>query len=258
MPTATQSTGSSAGLTGKRAVVTGGAGGIGAAVARRLAAEGAHVVVCDVDAAGAESVAREVGGEAWAVDLSDTAALADLRLEADVLVNNAGIQHVAPVEEFPPDRFALILRLMLEAPFLLSRAALPHMYDRGWGRVVHLSSAHGLRASPFKAAYVSAKHGLEGLSKVIALEGAERGVTSNCVNPGYVRTPLVEKQISDQARVHGLSPDEVVSRVMLTRSAVKRLIEPEEVAGAVAYLCSRDADFVTGTDLVIDGGWAAR
>ncbi|HEX5771078.1 MAG TPA: 3-hydroxybutyrate dehydrogenase [Nocardioidaceae bacterium] len=249
---------SSSALAGKRAIVTGGASGIGAAVARRLAAEGAHVVVCDLDGDGAKEVAEEIAGEAWVIDLSDTSSLTDLTLEADVLVNNAGIQHVAPVEEFPPDRFSFILRLMLEAPFLLSRACLPHMYTSGWGRIVNISSAHGLRASAFKSAYVSAKHGLEGLSKVVAIEGAERGVTSNCVNPGYVRTPLVEKQISDQARVHSLSEDEVVTKVMLTRSAIKRLIEPEEVAGAVAYLCSEEASFITGSNIVLDGGWAAQ
>jgi 3-hydroxybutyrate dehydrogenase len=253
-----QSSAASLDLTGKRAVVTGGASGIGAAAARRLAAAGAHVVVCDRDADGAEAVAKEVSGEAWVVDLGRTEDLAGVRLEADLLVNNAGIQHIAPVEEFPPDRFALILRVMVEAPFLLARACLPHMYDRGWGRIINISSAHGLRASAFKSAYVTAKHGLEGLSKVLALEGAERGVTSNCVNPGYVRTPLVEKQISDQAQVHGLSEDEVVTKVMLTRSAVKRLIEPDEVAGGVAYLCSEEAAFVTGTNLVIDGGWSAN
>jgi 3-hydroxybutyrate dehydrogenase len=253
-----QSSAASLDLAGKRAVVTGGASGIGAAAARRLAAAGAHVVVCDRDADGAEAMAKEVSGEAWIVDLGRTEDLADVRLEADVLVNNAGIQHVSPVEDFPPDRFGLILRIMLEAPFLLARACLPHMYDRGWGRIVNISSAHGLRASAFKSAYVTAKHGLEGLSKVLALEGAEHGVTSNCVNPGYVRTPLVEKQISDQARVHGLSEDEVVTKVMLTRSAVKRLIEPDEVAGGVAYLCSEEAAFVTGTNLVIDGGWSAN
>ena len=249
---------SSSALAGKRAIVTGGASGIGAAVARRLAADGAHVVVCDLDGDGAKEVAEEIAGEAWVIDLSETSSLTDLSLEADVLVNNAGIQHVAPVEEFPPDRFSFILRLMLEAPFLLSRACLPHMYTSGWGRIVNISSAHGLRASAFKSAYVSAKHGLEGLSKVVALEGAERGVTSNCVNPGYVRTPLVEKQISDQARVHSLSEDDVVAKVMLTRSAIKRLIEPDEVAGAVAYLCSEEASFVTGSNIVLDGGWAAQ
>jgi len=245
-------------LTGRRAVVTGAASGIGAAVARRLAESGALVVVGDVDRTGAEATAKEIDGEAWVVDLTDTAALAELSLEADVLVNNAGVQHVAPVEQFPPERFSLILRLMLEAPFLLARAALPHMYTRGWGRLIHISSAHGLRASPYKSAYVSAKHGLEGLSKVLALEGAEHGVTSNCVNPGYVRTPLVEKQVADQAKVHGLSEDDVITEVMLTNSAVKRLVEPDEVAAAVAYLCSDDAAFMTGSNVVLDGGWSAR
>jgi 3-hydroxybutyrate dehydrogenase len=245
-------------LAGRRAVVTGAASGIGAAVAHRLARAGAEVVVCDRDREAAEVVAKDVSGEAWVVDLASTSELEALRLDADILVNNAGVQHIAPVEEFPPDRFALILRLMLEVPFLLSRASLPHMYDRGWGRIVNISSAHGLRASAYKAAYVSAKHGLEGLSKVLALEGATHGVTSNCVNPGYVRTPLVERQIADQARVHGLSEDEVLTQVMLTRSAVKRLIEPDEVAAAVLYLCSDDASFMTGSSLVIDGGWSAH
>jgi 3-hydroxybutyrate dehydrogenase len=245
-------------LAGKRAVVTGGASGIGAATARRLAAAGAHVVVCDRDAEGAEALADEISGEPWVVDLANTDALSDLHLDADVLVNNAGIQHVAPVHEFPPDKFDQIHRIMLQAPFLLSRASLPHMYDRKWGRLVHISSAHGLRASAYKSAYVSAKHGLEGLSKVLSLEGAEHGVTSNCINPGYVRTPLVERQVADQARVHGLSEDEVVTKVMLTQPAMKRLIEPEEVAAAVAYLCSKDASFMTGSNLVLDGGWSAR
>ena len=245
-------------LAGRRALVTGAASGIGAAVAVRLRELGADVVVNDVDRAGAESLADEIGAETWVTDLSDTGGLAELQLEVDILVNNAGIQHVAPLEEFPPDRFALILRLMLEAPFLLTRAALPHMYRGGWGRVIHISSAHGLRASAFKAAYVSAKHGLEGLSKVIALEGASHGVTSNCVNPGYVRTPLVERQISDQARVHGMSVDDVVTKVILANSVIKRLIEPQEVANAVAYLCSDDASYMTGSNLVLDGGWSAR
>jgi len=245
-------------LTGRRAVVTGAASGIGAAVARRLAETGAKVVVGDIDRVGAETVADQINGEAWVVDLADTTALAELSLEADILVNNAGIQHVAPVEDFPPERFSTILRLMLEAPFLLTRAAIPHMYATGWGRLIHISSAHGLRASPYKVAYVSAKHGLEGLSKVLALEAAEHGVTSNCVNPGYVRTPLVEKQVSDQARVHEMSEDDVISKVMLTNSAIKRLIEPEEVAAAVVYLCTDDAAFMTGANVVLDGGWSAR
>lgn len=244
-------------LSGRRAVVTGAASGIGAAVAERLARLGAYVVVCDVDESGAVRVAERVGGEALVMNLSETADLADLRLDADILVNNAGIQHVSPIEQFSPERFAFMLRLMLEAPFLLTRAVLPGMYERGWGRVIHMSSAHGIRASAYKSAYVSAKHGLEGLSKVIALEGAAHGVTSNCVCPGYVRTPLVERQLADQAAVHGLAVEEVVSDVLLSRSAVKRLIEPEEVAGAVAYLCSSYAASVTGTRLVLDGGWSA-
>lgn len=251
-------TGGQLDLTGRRALVTGAASGIGAAVAERLAGCGAKVLVVDVDRDGAEEVAAAIAGETWVVDLADPGSLADQRLEVDILVNNAGVQHVAAVEDFPPEKFALILRLMLEAPFLLTRASLPHMYRSGWGRIVHISSAHGLRASPYKAAYVSAKHGLEGLSKVIALEAADRGVTSNCVNPGYVRTPLVERQVADQARLHGLSEDEVLAEVMLTRSAIKRLIEPDEVAGAVAHLCGDEAAFMTGTNLVLDGGWLAR
>jgi 3-hydroxybutyrate dehydrogenase len=245
-------------LEGRRAMVTGAGSGIGRAVATRLAGAGAAVVVVDRDAAAAEQVARAVGGTAVAVDLSDPGALGDLDLDVDVLVNNAGFQHVAPLHEFPPEVFSTILRLMVETPFRLVRAALPHMYARGWGRVVNVSSVHGHRASPYKSAYVTAKHGLEGLSKVVALEGAPHGVTSNCVAPAYVRTPLVEGQIADQARTHGISEDEVVERVMLAPAAVKRLIEPAEVADAVAWLCSPAAASVTGTSLRMDGGWTAR
>ncbi|HEV7725339.1 MAG: 3-hydroxybutyrate dehydrogenase [Modestobacter sp.] len=244
-------------LDGRRALITGGASGIGRACAVRLAAAGAAVVVADRDAAGAAAVAAEVGGTAVTVDLSDLDAVDALDLDVDVLVNNAGLQHVAPLHEFPVDRFSLILRLMLEAPFRLVRGALPHMYERGWGRVVNISSVHGLRASPYKSAYVTAKHGLEGLSKVIALEGAPHGVTSNCVNPAYVRTPLVEGQIADQARTHGIPEDQVVEQVMLAPAAVKRLIEPAEVAEAVAYLCSPVTGSMTGSSLVMDGGWTA-
>jgi 3-hydroxybutyrate dehydrogenase len=245
-------------LAGRRALVTGGASGIGRACAVRLAAAGAAVIVADRDAESAKTVAELVGGTAVAVDLSDLDAVDALDLDIDVLVNNAGLQHVAPIHEFPVDRFSYILRLMLEAPFRLVRGALPHMYEQGWGRIVNVSSVHGLRASPFKSAYVTAKHGLEGLSKVIALEGAAHGVTSNCVNPAYVRTPLVEGQIADQAKAHGLSEDEVVAQVMLAPAAIKRLIEPEEVAEAVAYLCSPAATSVTGSNLVMDGGWSAH
>ena len=202
--------------------------------------------------------AEAIGGEAWPVDLADTAALADLSLDVDILVNNAGIQHVRPIEDFEPDRFSLILRIMLEAPFLLIRAVLPGMYERGFGRVINVSSVHGLRASPFKSAYVAAKHGLEGLSKVTALEGGGHGVTSNCINPGYVRTPLVEKQLADQARVHGIPEAEVLSRIMLTESAVSRLVEPAEVASLALWLAGADAGMVTGASYTMDGGWSAR
>jgi 3-hydroxybutyrate dehydrogenase len=242
--------------------VTGAASGIGAAVARRLAGDGAAVIVLDRDAERLAVVAAEIGARALVVDLSDTAGIADavggVADSVDILVNNAGIQHVEPVETFPLQTYQTIITIMLVAPFALAQAVLPGMYRRGWGRLVHISSAHGRRASAYKSAYVSAKHGLEGLSKVLALEGAERGVTSNCVNPGYVRTPLVEKQIADQSAVHHLPPDEVVRTVMLGSSPVKRLIEPDEVAGAVAYLCGPGTESITGSDLVMDGGWGAR
>jgi 3-hydroxybutyrate dehydrogenase len=245
-------------LGGRRALVTGGGSGIGRAVAVRLAAAGAAVVVVDRDAAAAQRVAEEVGGTAVALDLTDLAAVDALDVDVDVLVNNAGFQHVAPLHEFPPDVFSTILRLMVEAPFRLVRGALPSMYDRGWGRIVNVSSVHGHRASPYKSAYVTAKHALEGLSKVVALEGAAHGVTSNCVAPAYVRTPLVEGQIADQARTHGITEDQVVEQVMLAPAAVKRLIEPAEVADAVAWLCSPSAASVTGTSLLMDGGWTAH
>src|SRR4051794_27139927 len=245
-------------LAGRRAIVTGGASGIGRACAVRLAAAGADVVVLDRDAEAAKTVAHTVGGTAVAVDLSDLEAVDALDLAVDILVNNARLQPVAPVHEFPVDRFSYILRLMLEAPFRLVRGALPHMYEHGWGRVVNISSVDGLRASAYKSAYVTAKHGLEGLSKVIALEGAEHGVTSNCVNPAYVRTPLVEGQIADQAKAHGLSEDDVVEQVMLAPVAIKRLIEPAEVADAVSWLCSPPAASVTGSSMLMDGGWSAH
>ncbi|MBB6628682.1 3-hydroxybutyrate dehydrogenase [Nocardioides sp. KIGAM211] len=244
-------------LSARRALVTGGASGIGAAVATRLAGLGAHVTVLDRDEDGAARVAARIGGDFRAIDLTDGAAIDALDLEADILVNNAGIQHVAPIEDFDPATFRLIQQLMLEAPFLLARRFLPGMYERGWGRIVHVSSVHGHRASPYKVAYVSAKHGLEGLSKVIALEAADKGVTSNTVCPGYVRTPLVEGQIADQAKSHGIAEEDVVDDVLLARTPVKRLVEPEEVAEMVGYLCGPFAASVTGSSFLMDGGWTA-
>jgi len=238
--------------------VTGASSGIGRACAQRLYDLGATIVVADCDADGATAVAASLHGEAWVVDLAKTGALQTLDLQVDILVNNAGFQHVDPLPEFPPETFRTMLAVMVEAPFLLVRAALPHMYERGWGRIVNVSSVHGLRASPFKSAYVAAKHGLEGLSKVIALEGAEHGVTSNTVCPGYVRTPLVERQIASQARLYGVDEAEVVRTVLLRDSAMKRLAEPDEVAALVGYLCGPDAGFITGTSIVMDGGWTAR
>ncbi|MFD7689650.1 3-hydroxybutyrate dehydrogenase [Streptomyces sp. NPDC059781] len=250
-------------LGGRTALVTGAAGGIGRACALRLAAAGAKVRAVDRDAAGLEALAeaaRDAGGavEPHVLDLTDLDAAELAAAGTDVLVNNAGLQLVRPIEEFPPDVFHTVLTVMLEAPFRLIRGALPHMYGQGWGRIVNVSSVHGLRASAYKSAYVAAKHGLEGLSKTTALEGAPHGVTSNCVNPAYVRTPLVEKQIADQARTHGIPEERVLSEVMLRDSAVRRLIEPEEVAEAMAYLCGPQASFVTGTSLVLDGGWTAH
>jgi 3-hydroxybutyrate dehydrogenase len=245
-------------LAGRSALVTGGASGIGAECARELAGRGASVTVADVDNEAAVALADEIGGTAWAVDLLDVGALEELRLETDVLVNNAGVQSIDPIVDFSPERFRSMLALMVEAPFLLIRAALPHMIGQRFGRIVNISSVHGIRASEYKVAYVTAKHGLEGLSKVTALEGGPHDVTSNCVNPGYVRTPLVTKQITDQARTHGIPEQEVVESIMLSESAIKRLVEPEEVDALVGWLASPSAGMVTGASYMMDGGWSAR
>ena len=245
-------------LRGRRALVTGAASGIGAACVERLAAAGASVVAVDLDEAGLSRFAELRSVEPVPCDLADLDRISSLPADVDILVNNAGVQHVAPIEQFPTERFDFILRLMLRSPFRLIRHVLPHMYAGGWGRVGNVSSAHGLRASAYKSAYVSAKHGLEGLSKVVALEGAEHGVTSNCVNPAYVRTPLVEKQIADQAAAHGIPESEVVNEVMLAPVAVKRLLEPGEVADLVAFLCGPSSASITGAAYTMDGGWTAH
>ena len=245
-------------LTGRRAIVTGGASGIGEAIARELAARGALVTIADRDVEAATRVAASIEAEVWQVDLSDTTALADLTLSADILVNNAGIQHVSAIEDFDPARWRLIMTLMLDAPFLLIRAALPGMYERGFGRIINVSSVHGLRASPYKSAYVAAKHGLEGLSKVTALEGAPHGVTSNCLNPGYVLTPLVHKQIADQAAVHSIPESEVVEKVLLAHNPIKRMVDPADLASLAAWLAGPHASMVTGAAYTMDGGWTTR
>ncbi len=245
-------------LTGRTAVVTGAASGIGRACALALAAAGATVRAVDLDADGAALVAQATGGQARAADLADLDAVGALAADADIIVNNAGFQVVRPVEDFPPDAFSRMLAVMVEAPFRLVRGALPGMYERGWGRVINISSVHGLRASAYKVGYVTAKHALEGFSKVVAVEGGPHGVTSNCVNPGYVRTPLVERQIAEQAVAHAIPEDRVIGEVLLARSATKRLIEPDEVAQLAVYLCSPRASFINGASLAIDGAWTAQ
>lgn len=244
-------------LAGKKALVTGGAGGIGRACATALAVAGAHVVLADRDLQNTKAVAHEIGAEAWVIDLAETSALEDTHFDFDIIVNNAGFQSVSPVEDFSPATFRSMWSLMVEVPFLLARASLPHMYSKGYGRIINISSVHGLKASPFKSGYVSAKHGLEGLSKVLAWEGAQKGVTSNCINPGYVRTPLVEAQIADQARVHALPESEVITKVLLAGHAIKRLVEPSEVGALAEWLTRDEAAMITGASYTIDGGWTA-
>ena len=245
-------------LAGKRAAVTGAASGIGAACARHLLELGADVLLLDRDASAVEDMAASLGGTPVVIDLSDQTAVDGLRLEADILVNNAGYQHVAPVTEFPQEQFDSMIAVMLRAPFALIKQVMPGMIESQWGRVINISSIHGRVASPFKSGYVSAKHGLEGLSKTVALEGGPHGVTSNCISPAYVRTPLVENQLEDQAAARGIPVAEVLETVLLARAAVKRLIEPDEVAELVTYLCGPHAQMINGASLSLDGGWTAH
>jgi 3-hydroxybutyrate dehydrogenase len=247
------------------AIVTGAASGIGLACAERLAADGMQVVLADVnEKAGAEQ-ARRLGGTFVAADLArreGCRALVEAALKAHgtvhVLVNNAGYQHVAPIEEFPEDQWERMLALMLTAPFLLTRYCWPAMKKQKWGRVVNIASIHALIASPFKVGYISAKHGLVGLTRTAALEGGEHGITVNAICPAYVRTPLVDNQIADQAKANNMSPEDVIEKIMLAPAAVKRLIEPREVADFVAYLCGDAAGTITGAALTMDLGWTAR
>ena len=251
-------------LSGRRALVTGAASGIGLAAAQALHDAGADVVMSDIQ----DGLLRDVASKmpraiAIPADLSARDSLNDLARQAgdiDVLVNNAGLQHVRPIEEFDEAKWDLLIATMLTAPFLLIRKLLPTMYTKGWGRIVNIGSVHSLVASPYKSAYVSAKHGLMGLTKTVALEASARslGITVNTICPSYVRTPLVEKQIADQARVHGMSESDVVEKVMLVQNAQKRLIEPEEVGACVVFLCSQAAASITGTAFPMDAGWLAH
>ena len=241
------------------ALVTGAASGIGRAIAERLVADDWRVFSVDVEPA------FDGPGEPFAADLTTrdgNRAAVDAALERfgglDALIPNAGFQHVAPVEEFDEDRWDALVALLLTSPFLLARYAWPALRATGNGRIVVVASVHGLVASPFKAGYVSAKHGVLGLVKTLALEGAEAGIRASAVCPGYVRTPLVERQIADQARVHGISEERVIEDVLLAPQALKRLLEPAEVADAVAFLLGESGRACTGAPLVFDGGWTAR
>lgn len=251
-------------IEGRTALVTGAASGIGLAIARLLAAAGARVILSDVEGPRLAAAAEEIlSATAIAADLSsrtDVSALIDQAGPVQLLVNNAGLQHVSPIDEFPEAEWDRLLAVMLTAPFLLAKGFLPGMYDAGWGRVINIASVHGIVASPFKAAYVSAKHGVIGLTKTIALEAAARcpEVTAHAICPSYVRTPLVEAQVADQARIHGIPAADVVTGVLLEANAVKRLIEPEVVAEAVAFLCGPSAWTMTGNVLALDAGWLAH
>ncbi len=250
----------------RSAIVTGAASGIGLAIATDLAAAGARVLFADLNEHEGQRVAADFSTSLFQradmAERTDCDALVARAVREfggiDILVNNAGLQHVAAVEDFPVHTWERLVRIMLFGAFYLTRAALPHMYAKGWGRIVNIASVHGLVASPYKSAYVAAKHGLVGFTKTVALEAAEKGVTVNAVCPSYVRTPLVEKQIADQARVHGISEDAVVRDIMLAPAALKRLLEPSEIAAYVRFLCSDQAGGITGAVQVIDAGWTAR
>ena len=249
----------------KIALVTGGASGIGLACAERLAADGMKVVIADMNEKAGTEHAKRLSGDFIAGDLSKQSGckqLVDATLNkhgtVHVLINNAGFQHVSPIEDFPEEQWQRMIALMLTAPFLLTRYCWPAMKKQKWGRIINMGSIHALIASPFKVGYVAAKHGLVGLTRTAALEGGEYGITVNAICPAYVRTPLVDNQIADQAKANNMSSAEVIEKIMLAPAAVKRLIEPAEVAAFVAYLCSDAAGVITGSALTMDLGWTAR
>jgi 3-hydroxybutyrate dehydrogenase len=254
-------------LQGKRAIITGSNSGIGLGVAEALAAAGADVVINSfTDRAEDHALAADLGRRYGvkviylAADMSDgdaCRALIDGAGGCDILVNNAGIQHVSPIESFPVDKWNAIIAINLNSAFHTTAAALPGMRSKGWGRIVNIASAHGLTASPFKSAYIAAKHGVVGLSKTVALETAGQGITCNAVCPGYVLTPLVEAQIPDQMKTHGMDRDTVIREVMLDRQPSKQFATVEQIGGTTVFLCSASADQITGTTISVDGGWTA-
>jgi 3-hydroxybutyrate dehydrogenase len=259
-------------LKGKTALVTGSTSGIGLGIAERLAAEGAHIVLNGLgQLADAERIAADLRQRHRVkvvydgADMSRPEAVFAMVQKAvaefgalDILVNNAGIQHVAPVDDFPPAKWDAILAINLSAAFHTVRAALPAMKKNGWGRIVNVASAHALVASPFKSAYVAAKHGIAGFTKTVALEVAEQGITVNALCPGYVLTPLVEKQIPDTARARGITNEQVIRDVLLAAQPTKKFVTVEEVAAFTAFLCSNEAASITGSVLPIEGGWTAH
>ncbi len=248
-------------LEGKRALVTGSTSGIGLAMARALRAEGAEIVLNGFgDADEIEALRAELKAGFNGANLMDPAAIEAMMHEigpVDILVNNAGMQHVAPIEEFPPEKWDAVIALNLSAAFHTTRLAVPGMKARGWGRIINTASAHSLTASPFKVAYVAAKHAMAGFTKTIALELATHGITANCISPGYVWTPLVENQIPDTMKARGLTREQVIDDVLLAKQPTKSFVQPEDVAAMAVFLCRKEANNVTGANWTIDGGWTA-
>jgi len=249
-------------LKGKRALVTGSTSGIGLAMARALAAEGAETVITGFgDKDEIAAICAEIGATHVDADLTTVAGAESLMAAAgdvDILVNNAGMQFVSPVEDFPVDKWDKIIALNLSAAFHTIRLAVPYMKGQGWGRIINTASAHSLTASPFKSAYVSAKHGLAGLTKTVALELAQSGVTANCVSPGYVWTPLVENQIPDTMKARNLTREQVINDVLLAGQPTKRFTQVEDLGAMAVFLCREEAGNITGSNFSMDGGWTAQ